>query len=229
MRTGRRLMVMMACGAVLSAGCGANRRVVSYPPDALIVAYEPATTYSTCLLAATAMAANYLEDRRRFTVPAMLAELRRAGADESRVGDVRRYLADKGLHLVALSGRLDDKPEEGLSFWLNAKGYPPICIINRTGDNPAFNHAVVVIGIQSRADSTETIHYLDPSADPPLFSCDRSAFETLWGRCGRAMLLVVRPPADANDRPPRPMSRPGAGGAGLSPNREPRDVSDEVI
>lgn len=177
------------------AGCSRPTRLASYPPDTLHVQYEPATTYSTCLVASVAMVANYLEGQRRFTVPNMVRELRKVAADESRVEDVRDYVTGRGLHLIALSGRLDDRPEQGLAFWVRSRGYPAVCIINRAGDDkPDFNHAVVVIGVQRGVDSAEIIQYLDPSADQPLYSCDRKTFETVWARCDHAMLLVVRPP-----------------------------------
>ena len=177
-------------------GCMESHHLVSYPPDTLTVPYEPATSYSACLVASVAMAANYLENNHRFTASQIMADVRAAKGEESRIGDVQQYLAGKGLHLLALAGKLNDEPEHGLGFWVKTKGYPAICIINRAGENPAFNHAVVVIGMQHGVDSAEIIQYLDPSADQPLYTSNRAAFDTTWSRSGHAMLVVVKPPAE---------------------------------
>jgi hypothetical protein len=177
-------------------GCEQPNRVIRYPDGALQVRYEAATSYSSCLVASVAMAANYLVGERRFSEPDMRQELSRAGLDETQVRDMKLYLDSRGLHLVALSGQLDEKPPTGLGFWLNQRGYPVICVINPHSDDPAFNHAVVVIGFsrQGGAEIADRIHYFDPSLTEPLHSCEAAEFDAYWGRGGHTMMIVVAPP-----------------------------------
>jgi hypothetical protein len=179
-------------------GCGPTPKLIGYPPGALPVEYEPATTYSACLVASVSMAANYAEGRPRFTVPEVLEDLKKEGADETKVQDLKKYLARKGLDVWALAGQMDEKPPTGLGFWLREKQYPPVCVINRIGGSSDYNHAVVVIGLrENRAmESADRIHYLDPSADKPLYTCSLDAFEEMWARCGHAMLVVTKGPVE---------------------------------
>ncbi|GMU23953.1 MAG: hypothetical protein AMXMBFR13_40300 [Phycisphaerae bacterium] len=185
-------------GLVLASGCQTPRRLETYPPGALPVPYEAATTYSSCLLASTAMAANYTVDALRFSEKQMLADFQHQRADVSRVGEVKRYLKERGLHLMTVEGGLDGPPPRGLRDWLTVRRYPVICVINREGADPAFNHAVVVIGVSSKADaeSSDTIYYLDPSTQHPLHACTPGEFEELWSRGGHAMMVVLVPPRE---------------------------------
>jgi len=179
------------------AGCAAPpRKVVSHPPGTLRVVYEQSTVHSSCLVASAVMAANYLLDRRVLTEEGVRQELAARGRDETRVADIRAFLAEQGLHLVVLQGRLDGEPPAGLEYWLKNRGYPVICVINRQPGDPAFNHAVVVIGISSNPQKpgVDIIHYLDPSSAEPLHSVERPVFQILWGAGDCAMMVVVRPP-----------------------------------
>src|SRR5690606_34847549 len=99
------VVAMLAVGPLL-VGCEAPRRLVTFAPGAVPVVYEPATSYSECLVAGVAMAANYLEDSQRFTAEKISAELRTAGGDETKVADLKAYLAERGLHLLVLAGRM---------------------------------------------------------------------------------------------------------------------------
>ena len=182
------------------AGCSKPHRTARYPNGALRVRYEEATTYSTCLVASVAMASNYLLGQHRFTKDRIRSDLKRTGRDETRVGDLKAYLAEtkERLYLVTLTGQLNDEAPTGLGYWLEQRGYPVICVINLDPDDPAFNHAVVVIGISpnSNGGSADIIHYLDPSSAEPLHSTDEAAFEQLWARCNHAMMIVAAPPAE---------------------------------
>jgi len=177
-------------------GCETPNRIARYPEGSLRVRYEEATTHSSCLVASVAMAANYMVGEWRFSENVIREDLQRAGLDESRVGDLKTYLAGKGLHLVTLAGSLDGKPPASLRYWLLKRGYPVICIINRDPVDPNFNHAVVLIGISTTGDieSTDRIHYLDPSSVDPLHADDAATFETIWARGQYAMMVVVSPP-----------------------------------
>lgn len=178
------------------AGCEQPNRLVQYPPGALPVRYESATAHSSCLVAAVCMGARYLEPASGYTEPGMRRDLAAAGLDETRVGDLKTYLAGEGLHLVTLTGELGDKPLYGMDYWLNGRGHPVICVINLEGaDAEAFNHAVVVIGISSNrsGDSPDIIHYLDPSSPEPLMRLEAPAFDELWSRGQHAMMVVTLP------------------------------------
>ncbi len=192
-------VIGVACVLIALAGCeGTPRRALKYPEGTIPVRYEEATSYSTCLVASVAMAGNHLLGERRFSETGIVRDLRRAGLDETRVGDLKRYLDGQGLHLVTLRhGRFDDEPPLGLRYWIDGRGYPAICIINRDPEaDPAFNHAVVVIGISSQTGAPEAdiIHYIDPSTEQRLHSDPAPLFEMLWTPSDRAMLLVVEPP-----------------------------------
>ncbi len=185
-----------------AAGCAAPpRKVVSHPPGTLRVIYEQSTAHSTCLVASAVMAANYVLDRRALTEEGLRQELAARGLDETRVADIRAFLAERGLHLVVLQGRLDGEPPAGLEYWLKNRGYPVICVINRQPGDPAFNHAVVVIGISSNPQTpgVDMIHYLDPSSAEPLHSVERPVFQILWAGGDWAMMVVVRPPEQGSD------------------------------
>jgi len=193
--------------ACMLVSCQSPRPITKHPPGTLPVRYEEATTYSACLVASVAMASNYLLDRTKFSTDGILQEMKQADLDETRVGDVKRYLAGQDLYLVTLTGTIDGKPPTGLNYWLTTRGYPVICVINHEGENPAFNHAVVVIGISANLEegSTDRIHYFDPSAEEPLQSVDRATFEPLWSRGQHAMMIVVmpasKPPAASASNP----------------------------
>lgn len=193
----KRRILTVGLGLILMAatpGCGPTPKLIGYPPGTLPVEYEPATTYSACLVASLTMAANYVEGRPRFRVPEVLEDLKKAGSDETKVQDLKAYLGRKGLGIWALAGTMDEKPPTGVGFWLRSERYPPVCVINRAGTSTAYNHAVVVIGLRENREmeSADRIHYLDPSADSPLFTCSLEAFEEMWARCGHAMLVVTK-------------------------------------
>lgn len=198
---------LVLTGIVLTAGvlvgCEHPRRIARYPDGALQVPYERATRYSGCLAASVAMASNYLLDEHRFSEDQLRTELRRAGRDETRVGDLREHLRQRPerLHLFTLTGEPGDKPPTGLGFWVNRRGYPVICVIRREPDDPSFNHAVVVIGISANPDdpTADMIHYLDPSSPEPLHSSPAWVFEQHWAWCDHAMMLVTAPPAPDDD------------------------------
>lgn len=77
------------------------------------------------------MAANYRLNETRLTEASLIRDMKADGLDESSAGDVRTFLEKKGLHLVTLSGRLDGKPPAALEWWVESRGYPVICVINR--------------------------------------------------------------------------------------------------
>lgn len=187
------LIALMSC----AAGCEEpGKPVMRYPPGALRVPYEEATDHSTCLVASVAMAANYLLGEHKFSEKVIGAELKQMNLDPTRVGDLQLYLSRHGLYMGAYRGRLDDQPPLGLRYLLNERGYPVICVINRAGQGPEYNHAVVVIGISENPGGlmADTIHYFDPSSPKQLVSTDALDFEQMWGRCQHAMMFVTRPP-----------------------------------
>lgn len=182
------------------AGCDHPRPPMTFPPNTLPVRYEPSTSHTTCLVASVAMASNYLLGERRLTEVSIREEMKAAGRDETSIEDLRTYLQGKGLYLLTLSGELDGKPPASLRYWLLERGYPVICVINRNGDDPAFNHAVVVTGIEHTdpAVSADKIVYLDPSVGQVLHKDEEKEFDLLWQRGRRAMLIVVNPPPGAS-------------------------------
>ena len=184
---------------LFGTACEQPRTFPGYPADTLRVRYEGSTRYSGCLIACVAMAGNYLADTRLFSETEIRKEMERAGLDEIRISDVRKFLENKGLHLMTLSGRLGGRPPASLAYWVNQRGYPAICVINRQPDDPAFNHAVVVIGISPTGpvESADTIHYLDPSSPKHLHTEKAAVFEANWARGEHAMMIVVSPPATA--------------------------------
>jgi len=188
------LLALLAVSLFWLVGC-APQRLAKYPEGSLRVVYEPAGSFSSCLVASVTMAANYLRDERKFTEPGVRQELQAAGLDESKVGDVKAYLAKKGLYLVTLTGEVDGKPPTSLRYWLRKRGYPVICVINRHGVDPRFNHAVVVVGFSATAgaDPADIIHYLDPSSSQVLISEKVTAFEAAWAHGQHAMMIVVAP------------------------------------
>ncbi len=190
---------------LVAAGCEAPKRVMQYPEGTLPVRYEDATTYSTCLVASVAMTANYLVGERQYTEAGIRQALHQAGLYETRVGDLQEYLQGQKLHLVVLKGTTGGKPPLSLRYWLQDRGYPVICVINRHENSPSFNHAIVVIGISRTPEGppADTIHYLDPASPMQLHSEGVEAFETMWARGEHAMMIVVAPPVDAEGDPGR--------------------------
>lgn len=207
MRSRHPLVMTVAWGltAGLLAGCDTPSRIVKYPEGSLQVQFEDATAHSTCLVASVAMAANYLLGERVYTEAGIRQALHRAGLYETRVGDLQTYLANEKLHMVVLKGTLDGKPPLSLRYWLQNRGYPVICVINRRDNSPSFNHAVVAIGISRTLEGppADSIHYLDPASPLQLHSEGLDAFETLWARGENAMMIVVAPPPDAGSDPVR--------------------------
>ncbi|MBP7934931.1 MAG: hypothetical protein KA354_09830 [Phycisphaerae bacterium] len=181
----------------LLTGC-APKQFAKYPQGSLRVAYEESSSYSGCLVACTAMAANYLTDQRKLSEKGIRESLKMANLDETRVADVKAWLETQGLYLLTLSGTLDGKPPASLGYWLCQRGYPVICVINRHENDVKFNHAVVVIGFTKTAgdETADRIHYLDPASAKVLHSEDRKTFETLWARGEHAMMMVIAPPQE---------------------------------
>lgn len=181
----------------LLSGC-APKEFAKYPEGSLRVLYEESSNYSGCLVASTAMAANYLTGQRKFSEKGIHESLKKAGLDESRAGDVKTWLERQGLYLLTLTGTLDGKPPASLGYWLLQRGYPVICVINRHENDAKFNHAVVVIGFSKTVgdETADRIHYLDPSSAKVLHSEDRKSFETLWARGEHAMMIVIAPPQE---------------------------------
>ena len=190
-------------GVGLLAACACNdtnREPVRYPPDALPVRFESATSHSGCLVAGVVMASNYLLEKREFSEAGITEELEAAGLDETVVRDLASYLATKGLDLRTLTGEIGDDAPLGLGHWVKSWRYPVICIINRDPEGDTdFNHAVVVIGISPNPEGSaadNTVHYFDPASEAkPLRSVAADAFEVEWGRGGRAMMIVTAPAA----------------------------------
>ncbi len=185
---------------IVTAGCEEpGKPVMRYPPGALQVPYEEASDHSTCLVASVAMAANYLMGEHKYSEKLISEELKQMKLDPTRVGDLQLYLSRQGLYMGAFRGRLDDQPPLGLRYLVKQRGYPVICVINRAGQGPEFNHAVVVIGISENPNgpAADTIYYFDPSSPKQLASADALAFELMWGYCQHAMMFVTRPPSGA--------------------------------
>jgi hypothetical protein len=194
---------MLAGVSTGTIGCADKpKRIFRLPEGSLPVRYEAAGSHSTCLVASVAMAANYLMGERRFSEKRICDEVKQLKYDETRVGDLKAYLehVPERLHLLTLAGNLDSLPPTGLPYWLEERGYPVICVINRDpAANPAFNHAVVVIGISANqtGGSADIIHYLDPSSAEQLHSTDPEGFEQLWAAGDHAMMIVCHAPAQA--------------------------------
>jgi hypothetical protein len=147
-------------------------------------------------VAAVVMASNYVLGERRLTENLVRDELRRSGRDETAIEDLKDFLPSKGLHMVTLAGTIDGKPPTSLRYWVMQRGYPVICIINREGEDPAFNHAVVVTGIQAKPGEspTDIITCLDPSLPQAIDNVSAAEFGILWERGLHAMMIVVAPP-----------------------------------
>ena len=181
------------------AGCNQPRRIAveTHPPGTLKVRYEPTTSAKSCLVASVVMAANYVENRTRFTEPRVRRELEIADQDESKVAHLAAYLRLHGLDLIALKGQRSGNPPCGLAYWLR-RGFPPICIINKIGKNADYNHAVVVIGFNrpdaDPADDDTVIYYLDPSSPKQLESGPAARFDEWWSAGERALLIVTTVP-----------------------------------
>jgi ABC-type bacteriocin/lantibiotic exporter with double-glycine peptidase domain len=192
---------MVITGVVVSAwstGCRTDQTLRRHPPGVLQVRYQSADDHAGCLTASVAMAANYVLGEYRLNEKQLRWDLAQAGLDPTRVEHVKRHLDQLGLHLVTLSGTMDEKPPLGLRYWILKKGYPTICVINTYGSDPAFNHAVVVVGFSKmgggKSADTMGVYYLDPSSAEPLHKLPVSEFERFWGQSGHAMMVVVRPP-----------------------------------
>ena len=112
------------------------------------------------------------------------------------MADVKAWLEEQGLHLVTLTGQSDDKPPLGMRFWLERRGYPVICVINKYAGDVRYNHAVVVTGVSANTGDppADIVYYLDPGTREPLQSVGLAEFETSWARCDYAMMIVVQPP-----------------------------------
>jgi hypothetical protein len=136
--------------------------------------------------------------------PDVVQQMRADHLDETRPGDVQAWLDRQpdDLSLITLRGTLSDAPPTGLHYWLLQRGYPVVCVVNKTGQSADYNHAVVVIGIDTAAPGAadgqpQVIHYLDPASPKRVEQCGRDEFETWWARCQNVMGLVVRRPRSA--------------------------------
>ncbi len=193
-------LAVLALGAAATAGCDPPRpKFATHPAQTLTVPYERASGQTSCLVASVVMASNYLAGQPRFTEPGVLKALKELGLDGSSVADVKAWLEEQGLHLVTLTGQSDDKPPLGMRFWLERRGYPVICVINKYAGDVRYNHAVVVTGVSANTGDppADIVYYLDPGTREPLQSLPRGEFDTAWDMGGRAMMLVVAPPPDA--------------------------------
>lgn len=194
-----RLVALMMVTA--AAGCGPRLHnwAGALPDGVLAVPYKRATRFSSCLVAATAMAAEYV-DQRPFSEPAMRRSLHEAGLSETRPGDVAEWLRGRGLDMIVLAGTLSAEAPLGIEYWLTRRGYPVVCIINRKGGDPQYNHAVVVVGVQ-RTQGADAIHFLDPASERGLERADAATFEQWWERGQRVMMIVLNPPAGQDATP----------------------------
>lgn len=193
-----RIAITLFAALGLVGGC-APKQFAKYPEGSLRVAFEESSSYSGCLAACTAMAANYLTGERKFSQKGISEALKQVNLDETRTGDLKTWLETQHLYLLTLSGESDGKPPASLRYWLVQRGYPVICVINRHEQDPKFNHAVVVIGFSKTAgdQTADRIHYLDPASAKVLHSEDRKSFETLWARGEHAMMIVIAPPQES--------------------------------
>ncbi len=178
---------------ILTTGCHRRIAVDEYPQSALKVRYVAATDFTDCLLASAVMCTNYVIGQDRFKAPRVREQLASEGLDLTRVGDVRLFLADRHIKLIALKGELGNEPPLGLAWWVISRGYPVICVVNEEEGAPEeFNHAVVVIGVE--LDDTEgavgDVIVLDPASQKRLERWDRETFLSRWQPTGNVMLLV---------------------------------------
>lgn len=193
----------VAGGCAILLGCAPKLEswATDYPAGVLDVRYEPATHFASCLVASVAMAASKV-DGHLYNEPEIRRQLREAGLDETRPHDLDTWLATRRLDLLILAGRLDDRPPFGVEYWVMQRGYPAICIVNRSGEDTRYNHAIVVIGVQRKVTdhpgTTDTLYYLDPASKRGLETVDRETFEMWWSRGQRTMMVVVKPPAGVN-------------------------------
>jgi hypothetical protein len=197
-RTPRLGAVLFACLPVLSgAGCKKQLTALETPPGTLPVRYVPATDYTDCLLASVIMSANYVDGRPRLVPSTVRADLEADGLDRTRLGDFRNWMSTQGFRMIALKGRLVRTPPDGVLWWVQERGYPVICVLNRHGGDPEFNHAVVVIGFDLGDNEKEVrnVHLLDPASPYGVESPDRATFEREWQETDRVMILVFDEPA----------------------------------
>jgi len=182
--------------ASLMAGCQRPQTVDAFPAGAIPVRYVPADDPTDCLAASVVMSANYVLGHDQFTTKKMRQELRGAGMDPSRTADVRSWLESYDLYLTPLVGELTDKPPLGLVWWVQKRGYPMVCVINRHAGDSAYNHAVVVIGFEFDAGSPQsaTVHVLDPASPRRLESWERDVFDHYWASAGRVMMPIYEAP-----------------------------------
>ena len=189
---------------VAPVGCAPLRvDVETIPPQCLQVLYQPSSSYTSCLVASVVMTGNYVEGAQILDEFKARREIKELNLDETRIGDIRKWLSTKRLVLMPMAGKLSDRPPLGLGYWLK-RGYPVICIINQKGGNPDYNHAVVVIGVEAPPETpinrVEKIYYLDPSTPKRVESCAPTEFLTIWDRAQQAMLLIVKKPRQVASR-----------------------------
>jgi hypothetical protein len=181
---------------LLVAGCKKQITATDFPDQTIKVRYVRAVDYTDCLLASTVMCANYVAGRERLVLSEARTDLEAAGLDRTRVDDVRGWLASEAFRLIPLKGRLARTPPDGLMWWVLDRGYPAICIINKHGGDPEYNHAVVVIGFESDDNGGQVagIHVLEPAAKKGLETWDRETFEQRWVLTGQVMMLIFEEP-----------------------------------
>ena len=178
--------------------CVQRMAVDQYPPGTMRVGWMAASDYTDCLAASVAMCANYVLDAQWFS-PAKIREgTSEAGLDHTLVAGVQAWLGGQGLEMTPLVGELSDDAPLGLGWWVLQRGYPVICVINKSGGNADYNHAVVVIGIDGgSAESAEGVYVLDPASSKRLERWERLKFLHYWGSAGSVMLPLFETPRDA--------------------------------
>lgn len=184
-------LVLVLTG-LLDMAC--NRRVAAtdFPPNSLRVRYVPASDYTDCLVASVVMCANYVLGSDHFSPSGVRRELAADGLDPTRIGDVRMWLDGKGIKMVPLKGELSDTPPLGLGWWVQERGYPVICVVNKFGGNAEYNHAVVVIGVETgeTAGQLGAVYVLDPASPRGVERWEHRTVEHYWRSTGQIMLLL---------------------------------------
>lgn len=191
----RNPLLILTMLLIVCPGCRKRIAVDTYPPGTLHVRYAAATELTDCLVASVSMCANYLLQTDRYTPPRIRQEMQAQSLDPSRVGDMQTWLADKGLTMTPVKGSLEADPPLGVAWWVQSRGHPVICVVNKYGTNADYNHAVVVIGVELAADGrVDALHVLDPASPKRLERWDRETMETHWNATDRVMLPMFVTP-----------------------------------
>jgi hypothetical protein len=185
---------------LFAPACYKREAIDVYPPNSLHVRYEDVSSDQSCLVASVVMAANYVDPHAELRESAALQEIADAGMDETLVADVKKWIDSKGFKLIHLKGQFNNQPPFGMHYWVQNRGYPVVCIVEKEEDKPSeelsFHHAVVVIGVDvdANVDNVDRIHYIDPISIKRLEFDTADDFEASWARGGYGMLLVILPP-----------------------------------